>query len=174
MDERCQLICQNFFFLIDPSVFPVFHLFNFRKRKECQHSQTSHHVIIADISPVLVKFKRRRFFRIQPDSSVCRLAHLFAFAVHQQSNRHCIGIFSCLSADQIRSRQHIAPLVVAAELHVAAVMIVQIKKIIGLHNHIIKFKKAQPLFHPLFVTFRTQHVVDRKTHSYIPQQFYIF
>ena len=53
-----------------------------------------------------------------------------------------MGILAQLTADQFRSAQHVAPLVVTAKLHVAAVPFEQLIEVIALHNHVIEFQEA--------------------------------
>ena len=45
---------------------------------------------------------------------------------------------SKLAADELRAAQHIRPLIVAAELHIAAVVLEQMIEVVGLHNHIVE------------------------------------
>ena len=52
------------------------------------------------------------------------------------------------------------PLVVAAELHVTAIFLVQHVEIVALHDHVVEFQEAQSLCHTLFIALCTQHVVD--------------
>ena len=53
-----------------------------------------------------------------------------------------MGILAKLSPDQFGSAQHIAPLIISAELHVAAVTLEQLIEIIALHDHVVKFQEA--------------------------------
>ena len=43
----------------------------------------------------------------------------------------------------------IAPLVVAAELHIAAVILEQMVEVVALHDHVVELQEAQTLFHVL-------------------------
>ena len=51
-------------------------------------------------------------------------------------------ILAQLAANQFCSAQHVAPLVIAAKLHVAAVPFEQLIEIIALHNHVVEFQEA--------------------------------
>ena len=55
--------------------------------------------------------------------------------IQEERNGHGMRIFSKLSADQLSAGKHIAPLIIAAELHVAAVLLIQRVEIKGLHDH---------------------------------------
>ena len=82
-----------------------------------------------------------------------------------------MSVLAQLSADQLRAAQHIAPLVIAAELHVAAVALVELIKIVALHDHVVELQKAQALLHPLLIALGPQHVVDREMGAHFPQKF---
>ena len=84
-----------------------------------------------------------------------------------------MGVLAQLPADQLGAAQHVAPLVVAAELHVAAVFLEQHIEIVALHDHVVKFQEAQALFHPLLVALGPQHVVHGKAGAHLPQQLHI-
>lgn len=53
-----------------------------------------------------------------------------------------MGVFSQLAADKLCTSQHIAPLIVAAELHIAAVALEQLIEVITLHEHVVELKEA--------------------------------
>ena len=60
-----------------------------------------------------------------------------------------VGVLAQLLADQLGAAQHVAPLVVAAELHIAAIMLEQVVEVVGLHDHVVEFQEGQTLLHPL-------------------------
>ena len=53
-----------------------------------------------------------------------------------------MSILSELAANKLCSAQHIAPLVIASELHITAVALEQLIEIVALHQHVVKFKEA--------------------------------
>jgi hypothetical protein len=65
------------------------------------------------------------------------------------------------------------PLVVAAELHVAAVVLEQIVEVVGLHDHVVEFQEAESALHALLVALRAEHVVDREACADVPQKLHI-
>ena len=69
-------------------------------------------------------------------------------------------VLSKLAADEFRAAEHVRPLIVAAELHVAVVVLEQVVEIVGLHNHVVEFKEAQALFHTLLVALGAEHIID--------------
>jgi len=79
-------------------------------------------------------------------------------------------IFSELAANQLRAAEHIAPLVVPAELQIAAVFFIQRQKVIALHDHVVEFQERKPLFHALLIAFRAQHVVHGEAGAHLPQK----
>ena len=80
-------------------------------------------------------------------------------------------VLSKLAADELRAAQHIRPLVVAAELHVAAVVLEQMIEVVGLHDHVVELQEGQALFHALLVALSTEHVIDREAGADLPQEF---
>ena len=43
-----------------------------------------------------------------------------------------------LAADELRAAEHIRPLVIAAELHIAAVFLEHVIEVVALHNHVVE------------------------------------
>ncbi len=112
------------------------------------------------VPPVLVEIVRRSLVGVKPYRSLGGLAHLLPFGVEEQRNGHCVCVLAQFLADQFRTAEHVAPLVISAELHIAAVLLVQAQEIVGLHDHVVELEETQSLFHALLVAFRPQHVVD--------------
>ena len=75
--------------------------------------------------------------------------------------------------DQLRAAQHIAPLVVAAELHIAAVVLEHIVEIVALHDHVVELQEAQALLHALLIALGPQHIVDGEAGTYLTQQIHV-
>ena len=165
-----QRVSEQFLCLIQLLTFQCpFHFFNLFNRNECQQLQALNNVLVRNIPPVLVKFVWCCLFCIQPNCTLFGLTHFLAFRVQEQGNGHCIGIFSELPANQFRTAEHVCPLVIAAELHVTAVILEQLVEVIALHNHIVEFEECQTPFHPLLVAFVGQHPVDAKASTNFPQ-----
>ena len=74
-----------------------------------------------------------------------------------------------LFADKLCAAEHIAPLVVAAKLHIAAVFLIESVKVVALHYHIVEFKEAQALLHALLIALRAQHIVNREARTDLSQ-----
>ena len=174
VDHFGQFVGQNFLGTVQLAALPVVHLINLLQRQESQHPNALQHILISYISPILVKLKGTGLIGIQPNSSAGGFTHLFPLTVQQQSDRHGIGIFAQLFTDQFRAAQHIAPLVITAELHIAAVVLEQVIEIVALHDHVVEFQERESLFHPLLVTFGAQHIIHRKTGADLSQQIDIF
>ena len=172
--QRGQLVRQQFFLFVDPAGVPGLHLLDLFERDKSQHPQALHHVGVVDVAPVLIKLERRGLLRVEPDGALSRFAHFLALAVEQQGNGHGIGVPAGFFTDQFCSAEHVAPLIVAAELHVAAVMLVEVPEVVRLHDHVVELQKAQPAFHALLVTFGPQHVVDREAGAHLAQQIDVF
>ena len=80
------------------------------------------------------------------------------------------GVLVILAADEIRAGEHVAPLIVAAGLQDAAIPMVQLQEIVGLHEHVVKFEECQAAFQPLLVAFRREHAVDGEQRADIAQK----
>ena len=170
MNQLGQLEGQDLLSGVQLTALPGIHLVDLLQRQEGQHPDALEHIGISHVPPVLVEVVGRGLVGVQPHGAAGGLAHLLALGVHQQRDGHGIGVLAQLAPDQLRAAQHIAPLVVAAELHVAAHRLEHVVEIIGLHNHIVKFQEAQALFHPLLVALGPQHVVDGEAGAHLPQQ----
>ena len=178
MDKCGKLRRKDLFSAVQLAAFPFIHLINLLKREECKHPDAFQDIGIADVAPVLIKIIRRGFLRIKPYRAGLRLTHFFAFRIEKECDCHrlrfCILFFQPqLLSDQLTASQHVRPLVVSAELKVAAVFLVEDIEVIRLHDHIVKFKEAEPLLHTLLVAFGTQHIVDGKVCADLTQQFNI-
>ena len=79
-------------------------------------------------------------------------------------------ILTELTADELRTAEHVRPLVVAAELHVAAVVLEHIVEVIALHDHVVELQEAQALFHALLVALSTQHIVHGEARADLAQE----
>ena len=81
-----------------------------------------------------------------------------------------MGVLAQLAANQLRAAQHVAPLVITAELHVAAHGLEHVVEVVGLHNHVVEFQEAEALLHPLLIALGPQHVVHGEAGTHLPQQ----
>ena len=130
MNHLCQLVCELFFCAVYRAALKLCIFGNLFERHECEHLHALDNIGIVDISPVLEEIVGCRLFRVEPNGTVCRFAHLFALAVHEQVDGERICVLARLFADKVCSEKHIRPLVVAAELHIAAVVLMQVVEVI--------------------------------------------
>ena len=128
------------------------------------------HIGVADVAPVLVELERAGLVGVKPDGVARGLAHLLALGVGQQRDGHGVGILAQLAADQLGAAQHVAPLVVAAELHIAAVILEQMVEVVALHDHVVELEEGQALLHALLVALGAQHVVHAEAGADLAQQ----
>ena len=135
-----------------------------------EHPNALHHVGIIHIAPVLVELVGAGLVGIQPNGTLGGLAHLFALGIEQQGNGHGVSIFAKLPANQFGAAQHVAPLVIASELHIAAVVLEQVVEIVGLHGHVVELQEAQALLHPLLEALCPEHVVHGEASADVPDE----
>ena len=170
MDERGELVGKDLLSGVQLTALPGIHLVDLLQRQEGQHPDALQHIGISHVPPVLVEVVGRGLVGVQPHGAAGGLAHLLALAVHQQRDGHGVRVLAELPADQLRAAEHIAPLVVAAELHIAAVVLEEVIEVVGLHDHVVELKEAQALFHTLLVALGAEHIVDAEARAHLAQQ----
>ena len=84
-----------------------------------------------------------------------------------------MGVFTKFAADQFRTAQHVAPLIISAELHITSIFLEQHIKIVALHDHIVKFQEGQTFFHALLIAVGPQHIVHGEAGSHFAEQLHI-
>ena len=160
MNKGCKLISEDLFCFIELAALPAAHFIYLLQRQECKHPDAFEHIIVTDVSPVLIKLIGTCLVRIKPDCIAGSLSHFIALRVCKERYRHSMGVFAEFFTDQLSAAEHIAPLIITAELHLAPVMLEKIIEVIALHDHVVELKKAQALFHPLLVALGTKHVIN--------------
>ena len=75
-----------------------------------------------------------------------------------------------LAADQIRAGQHVAPLIVAAHLQTAAVVLKELQEVVALHQHVVELQEGQAALQTLLVALGRQHAVDGKQRADIADE----
>ena len=139
--------------LVDTAVLVSAQTPHFLHRQESKQGKTFFHIGVVYISPVLVEIVWAGLCGVEPHRALFCFAHLSAVMGQKQFvGQRESGLFQ-LPADQIGARQHIAPLVVASGLQAAAIFLKQLKKVIGLHQHVVELKEGQPFLQPLPVAF---------------------
>ena len=171
VNQAGQLMGQDLLGLIELAALPLCHLVDLLQRQEGQHAQALDDVRIADVSPVLIEVVGGRLVRIQPHGAADSLAHLLALRVEEQVDGHRVRVLAKFLPDQLRAGQHVGPLVIAAELHAAAVFLVQHVEIVSLHQHVGEFQEGKPVLQPVDIASGAEHVVDRKLGSDVAHEF---
>ena len=91
----------------------------------------------------------------------------------QQLERQREGRLFQLSANQVGTGEHVAPLVVAAGLQRAAVLLKQLKEVVGLHQHVVELEERESLFQTLLVALRRQHAVHGEQRAHVAQKAHV-
>jgi len=170
MNKSGKLVSKDLLSLVQLAAFPAFHLLNLLKGQEGKHLEALDNVSVINVSPVLVEIVGAGLVGIKPNSAGSGLTHLLALRVEEQSDGHCVSVLTQLTADKLGTAKHVAPLVIAAELHVAAVMLVQVVEVVALHDHVVELKEAQTLLHTLLVALGAEHVVDGEACANLAKQ----
>ncbi|MPM87815.1 hypothetical protein SDC9_134915 [bioreactor metagenome] len=175
MGQRRCFIGQDFLGAVDAAVGLRAQAFHFRHRQRGEKGQQFPELRIVAIAPELVVVENRRPLHVKPDIVAAGgFAELHAVAVEQQRKGHAEDFILRHAADQIDSGDHIAPLILAAELHLAVVIAVQDVKVIRLKNGVIEFQKTQPAFEAHLHRLLGQHFVDAELIADFAQKIEIF
>ena len=173
MDQLRELKGQDLLGGIELRALPLVHLVDLLNGQEGEHPQAFEHIGVTHVAPVLVEVVRAGFVGVQPYGTGLGLAHLLALGVEQQCDGHGVGVFAQLAADELGAAQHVGPLVVSAELHVAAVVLEEVIEVVGLHNHIVEFQEGKALFHPLLVALGPEHIVYAEAGAHFTKEVHI-
>jgi len=156
---------------IEPRVRQRFHDGDVRKRQEGKKLEKPLHVGVVAVDPVLIIFVRRGQRAVQPDGAFFRFAHLVAGRSSDEGKGDGLRVFGFNFADEFGAGQHVPPLVVAAHLQRAAVVLKKVEEVVSLEKHVVELNKIQPLLQPDFIAFRRQHPVDAEMASDVAQKF---
>ena len=140
--------------------------------KQGEQLHVRDHVSVIDVDPELVEPVRRCLFRIQRGRTADRLAELLARCGGDERVRHGVRLRPARPADQVHAGQDVAPLVRAAHLKLAAVLVVQHEIVVSLEQHVAELRVRDPLLpvHPSRDRLLTQHVVDGEVLAHISQE----
>ena len=100
----------------------------------CEYLDVALRIVVADIEPELIELVWRSALRVEPDVSALCLSELLAVGLGDERTGEGISlhIVAESAADKLRTGGHVAPLVVAAELHLAVVVLVEIQEVVSL------------------------------------------
>ena len=170
MYQLCQMVSQYFLSFVQLCPFPGIHLLDFFHRNESQETKTFSYIRIIHISPILVEVVGTGLSRIQPNRTAGGLSHLLSFLIGKQGDGHGMGILSQFLTNQLCSCQHIGPLVISAELHVTAVVLIETIEIVALHQHIRKLEEGKSLRKTVHIASGSQHFIYGKMRTYLSQK----
>ncbi len=133
-------------------------------------------LVICHVEPELIEGVWGRAFRVKPYVSALGFAEFLAIRLRNERAGDAEGlhVIAQCAADQLRSRGHIAPLVVAAQLQTHAVGTVEVKEIVALEELIgelgegkaVARRAVEPLLHALL----GHHVVDGDVFSHLADE----
>ena len=170
MNEGCKLICKHLFSLVELCALHCsLHFLDLLNGEEGKKLQALDNIAVAHVSPVLEELVGRGLFGVKPYSALFGLAHLLALGVCKEGDGHSVSVLCKLLSDKLCAAQHICPLVVAAELHIAAVLPEQHIEIVALHYHVVEFKEGKTSFHSLLVALECKHLVYREASAYLSE-----
>ena len=120
---------------------------------------------IIDIQPELVEGVWARALGIEPYIATLGLTELTTVGLRDQRTYQSIGLASIHTADQLRTRGDIPPLVRAPHLQTAAVVAIEIQIIVALQELVAEFGEGHPVgvlaAEALLHRVLSHHIVDR-------------
>ena len=133
------------------------------------YHQSSKKQVICTFPAVLLRellkiFVRAGLFGGEPQRALLGFAHLAPVMGQQQLEGAGKGAGLLLAADEVCTAKHVAPLVVAAHLQTAAKALIQLQKVIALHEHVGELQEGQAVLglHARLVAVGGEHLVDRE------------
>ena len=112
-------------------------------------------------------------FGIEPDRARLGLAVLGPVRLHDERRGEAPDLVAADPADVVDAHGDVAPLVAAAELHVAAVVEVQAEEVVGLQQHVAELGVGDPLVRALEAALDRllgHHLVDREVLAHVAQE----
>ena len=123
-------------------------------------------VLVADVEPELIELVRRRIARVEPHVAALGLAELGAVGLGNQGagDGERLGFGTQLAADELGARGDVAPLVGTAELDFAVHGLVEVQKVVALHELVGEFGERHAValaVETLLDRILGHHIIDR-------------
>jgi hypothetical protein len=150
--------------------FEISNLFLSQEGKIFEHADD---IAIVGANPKLVKAINTGAARVQPDRSGHGFAELAAIGIRDQRQSKPEDMRAQFLAAEVHARSDIAPLIAAADLEFAIVVLAQAIKIERLQQHVAEFGVTDAgfaIFHPGAHALLGHHHVDGKMLSDIPEK----
>lgn len=113
-------------------------------REEREDPQEQLDVAVVDVAQELEELVGRRHRGVEPDGVACALAVFAPVLAHEQREGEREGLALIHAPVQIRARQDVRPLIVAAHLQDAIVFAREVQEIVGLKELVTEFHESQP------------------------------
>ena len=102
--------------------------------EECEYLDVAFGVGVGCVEPELVELVWACLVGVEPDVAAFGLAEFTAVGFGDEGAYECVGFAVCGAADELGASGDVAPLVGAAELEFAAVVLVEVEEVVALHE----------------------------------------
>ena len=122
--------------------------------------------LVADVQPELIEAIGRRALRVEPYVALLGLSELLAIGLcdERAGQGEGFSVVAQRAADEFRASGHVAPLVVAAELELDALVLVEIEEVVALQKLVGKLGEGETVasstVEALLYRLFCHHVVD--------------
>ena len=110
-----------------------------------EYLDVSGRVLVADVEPELVECVGGGVLRREPDVAFLRLAELASVGLGHQGPGQAVCLSAQLTPDKFRAGGYIAPLVTAAHLELAAVVLVEVCEVVALEQLVGELSEGHAL-----------------------------
>src|SRR5690606_27776095 len=120
---------------------------------ERKHPEKGGHIFVRCVDPELIESIRARTVLREPNRTALRLAKFAAVFLRDQRRSETIDFAPPSPSRQVHTGNNVPPLIGSAELHRHTCVLVQIREIIRLENHVTELGVADPMlaaFEPRF------------------------
>ena len=144
--------------------------FDFFVREQRELAQEARHIGVLGVHPELVEGVGACLGGVHPDGTGFGLAEFFARARGDEREGDHVGLLAAHFAHEVDAGGHVAPLVAAADLHGAAVALIEHHKVIGLQDHVGEFGERDAAFETGADGFLGEHPRDGEVLAHVAQQ----
>ena len=102
-------------------------------------------ILVAHVKPELIETIRSGALRVEPDVSTLGLSKLLAIALGDErtGQRECLHVVTQCATDKLGTCGHVTPLVVAAQLKLNALMLIEVEEVIALKKLVGELGEAE-------------------------------
>ena len=138
-----------------------------------EHLEVADHVGVRRAEEVLIPVVLARHGGVEEERVALRLAELAPGGVEKQRESKAEGRLAAHAVDEVRSGSYVAPLVGAADLERASVVVEEMKEIVALQNLVAELgegKRALASLQALLDALLREHLGNAEVYRYVAQE----